>query len=103
MQELDFALPGVRLLEQEVHGDQRGWFFELWHARRFAEAGLPGQWMQCNVSHSYRGTLRGLHLQRPSSQAELVTAVSGTIFDVAVDVRRAIASCRWPGRGTGPA
>ena len=82
------SLPGVLVVEPDVVGDERGHFFEAYHAERYAAAGILGPFVQDNVSFSRRGTLRGLHLQNPSPQAKLVTALSGAVFDVAVDVRR---------------
>ena len=73
------------------HGDPRGWFSETWNEERFAAAGIAVRFCQDNQSYSKaKGTLRGLHCQRPpSAQAKLVRCLQGRIFDVAVDVRRA--------------
>ena len=78
------ALPEVLLIEPEVFRDARGFFLETFHADRYAEAGIPGPFVQDNVSFSAAGVLRGLHFQNP---AKLVFALQGEIFDVAVDVR----------------
>ncbi len=75
------------LIEPKVFGDSRGFFFEAWHAERYAAAGLPARFVQDNVSRSARGVLRGLHLQQPYPQGKLVQVLEGEIFDVAVDVR----------------
>ena len=88
MQVIPSPLEGVRVVVPAVKQDARGSFFEAWHASRYREAGLPGFWAQCNVSHSSRGVLRGLHLQHPIAQSKLITVLAGKIFDVAVDVRR---------------
>lgn len=80
-------LPGVLLIEPKVHGDARGYFFESWQRERYAEAGLPREFVQDNFSRSQRGTLRGLHLQHPHAQGKLVSALEGEVFDVAVDTR----------------
>lgn len=74
----------VLVLQPRVFGDDRGYFFESYSTRAF-----PGDvtFVQDNVSFSSRGTLRGLHLQEPNAQGKLVMAVTGTIWDVAVDVR----------------
>lgn len=80
-------LPGVLLIEPRVFGDARGYFFESWSAARYAEAGVPGPFVQDNISRSRRGILRGLHLQNPHAQGKLVSALEGEVFDVAVDVR----------------
>jgi len=80
-------VPGVKVFEPNVHEDGRGFFFELWNGARYSEAGLADAFVQDNVSRSVRGTLRGLHFQYPTQQGKLVTVLSGSIFDVAVDVR----------------
>lgn len=80
-------LEGVLLIEPAVFGDVRGFFFESWHRHRYAEAGVPADFVQDNVSRSGRGTLRGLHLQQPFGQGKLVQVLEGEVFDVAVDVR----------------
>ena len=81
------ALPEVLLVEPAVFGDARGFFLESFSARRYADAGIPGPFVQDNVSRSRRGVLRGLHLQHPHAQGKLVSVLDGEVFDVAVDVR----------------
>ena len=81
------GLPGVVLIEPTVFDDPRGLFYESWSALRYAEVGIPGPFVQDNVSASSRGTLRGLHLQHPHGQGKLVHVLVGEVFDVAVDVR----------------
>ena len=81
------ALPGVLLIEPAVYADRRGDFMETFHARRYAEHGISGPFVQDNQSISAAGVLRGLHVQEPSAQAKLVSVVAGEVFDVAVDVR----------------
>jgi len=81
------ALPEVKLVEPAVFGDARGFFFEAFHGARYAEAGVPGPFVQDNVSLSQRGVLRGLHLQHPNAQGKLVSVLRGEVLDVAVDVR----------------
>jgi dTDP-4-dehydrorhamnose 3,5-epimerase len=78
----------VILIEPRVFGDDRGYFMETWHAGKFAEAGLDVRFLQDNQSYSRNGTLRGLHYQVEHVQGKLVRAISGTIFDVSVDLRR---------------
>jgi dTDP-4-dehydrorhamnose 3,5-epimerase len=85
---LQTAIPGVLLLEPKVFGDARGFFLETFHAQRYADAGIPGPFVQDNYSRSSQGTLRGLHFQEPQAQGKLVQVVAGAVFDVAVDVRR---------------
>ena len=88
MKFLPTRLPDVVLIEPEVHGDQRGFFMETWHARKFAAAGIEAAFVQDNHSHSTQGTLRGLHLQVRQPQGKLIRVVAGEIFDVAVDLRK---------------
>jgi dTDP-4-dehydrorhamnose 3,5-epimerase len=93
-------LPGVLVLEPRVFGDERGWFFESWSERVFAEStGFTGGFVQDNHSRSARGVLRGLHYQMaPFAQGKLVRVTSGSVFDVAVDLRRGSATFgRWSG------
>ena len=82
------TLPEVLLVEPKVVGDARGWFFEAWHAERYAAHGVGEAFVQDNVSYSTRGVLRGLHLQHPHDQAKLVSVLRGAVLDVVVDVRR---------------
>jgi dTDP-4-dehydrorhamnose 3,5-epimerase len=84
---LETAIPGVLLVEPRVFGDARGFFLETYHADRYAAAGVPGPFVQDNVSRSRRGVLRGLHFQHPHGQGKLVQVLEGEVFDVAVDVR----------------
>jgi dTDP-4-dehydrorhamnose 3,5-epimerase len=88
MKVTETALPGVLLIEPKVFGDERGFFFESYHAGRYAEAGIPARFVQDNVSRSVRGTLRGLHFQEPHAQGKLVQVLAGAVYDVAVDIRR---------------
>jgi dTDP-4-dehydrorhamnose 3,5-epimerase len=81
-------LPGVLILEPKVFGDERGWFMETFNAAKFAEFGLPTEFVQDNHSLSSRGVVRGLHYQMHEPQGKLVRCVRGTIYDVAVDIRR---------------
>ncbi len=81
-------LPGVLRLQPRLFGDARGAFFEVWKEPAYREAGIVGPFVQDNVSHSIRGTLRGLHFQHPTAQGKLVQVLAGKVFDVAVDVRR---------------
>jgi dTDP-4-dehydrorhamnose 3,5-epimerase len=83
------ALPGVLLLEPKVFGDARGFFFESFNARDFAQCtGLDVQFVQDNHSKSANGVLRGLHYQIQHPQGKLVRVTQGEVFDVAVDLRR---------------
>lgn len=88
MKSLAQNIPGVILIEPEVHRDARGFLLESYHAERYKEAGIAGSFVQDNHSLSGRGTLRGLHLQVRRPQAKLVRVLRGKIWDVAVDVRK---------------
>lgn len=87
MQLQDTPLNDVKLVRPKVFGDDRGWFAETFSARSFEAAGLPGRFVQDNQSFSRKGVLRGLHYQVIEPQGKLVRALSGHIWDVAVDLR----------------
>ena len=83
------ALPEVLIIEPKVYGDSRGFFFESFNQRAFNEAtGLDAKFVQDNHSRSAKGVLRGLHYQIQQPQGKLVRAVRGSVFDVAVDIRK---------------
>lgn len=82
------AIPDVVIVRPKVFGDERGFFMETYHEKRFITAGLPTNFVQDNHSCSCQGTLRGLHYQIQQVQGKLVRAIVGEIFDVAVDVRQ---------------
>jgi dTDP-4-dehydrorhamnose 3,5-epimerase len=84
----DTGLGGVRLVEPQVFGDDRGSFFESWNRARWRDQGLDFEVVQSNVSESSRGVLRGLHFQWPNPQGKLVGVLHGEVYDVAVDIRR---------------
>ena len=93
-------MEGPLLVTPQAYGDERGWFFESWNQRRLDDAvGEAVLFSQDNHSRSVRGVLRGLHYQlAPQPQAKLVRASVGSIFDVAVDIRRSSPSFgRWVG------
>lgn len=91
-------LPGVLLLEPDVHRDTRGFFAETFQSARFGQQGLPAEFVQDNVAGSVSGVLRGLHFQHPQGQGKLVHVLRGEIFDVAVDIRRGSPTFgRWVG------
>jgi dTDP-4-dehydrorhamnose 3,5-epimerase len=81
-------IPEVLLIEPDVFGDNRGFFMESWHRKKYADAGLDVDFVQDNHSRSSRGVLRGLHYQLEQPQGKLVRAVTGAVFDVAVDIRQ---------------
>lgn len=90
MKVIPTALPEVLILEPKVFGDKRGFFMESYNQRAFNEAvGHEVEFVQDNHSRSSCGVLRGMHYQLPPhAQGKLVRVVSGTVFDVAVDIRR---------------
>ena len=82
-------IEGVLILEPEVFGDTRGYFFESFSQQRFDEQVAPVRFVQDNESKSVYGVLRGLHFQRGTAvQAKLVRVVAGRVLDIAVDIRR---------------
>ena len=80
-------LPGVLVIEPDVHRDPRGCFLETYHESKYRDGGVPLPFVQDNFSSSVRGTLRGLHVQIIRPQGKLIRVVQGEIFDVAVDIR----------------
>ncbi|MFN0061411.1 MAG: dTDP-4-dehydrorhamnose 3,5-epimerase [Myxococcaceae bacterium] len=98
MNVITLEIPGVLLIEPKVFGDPRGFFFETFSAKRYAEAGIDMPFVQDNLSRSSRGTLRGLHFQEPYAQGKLVSVLRGAVLDVVVDVRRGSPSYgKWLG------
>jgi dTDP-4-dehydrorhamnose 3,5-epimerase len=92
------VLPEVKLIEPKVFGDARGFFYESWNAREFAEAGIEAGFVQDNHSRSGKGVLRGLHYQLNRPQGKLVRVIEGSVFDVAVDIRRGSSNFgKWAG------
>ena len=93
------AIPEVLVLEPKVFGDARGFFYESFNARDFAQAtGLQVDFVQDNHSKSARGVLRGLHYQIEHAQGKLVRVVQGEVFDVTVDLRRSSSTFgQWQG------
>jgi len=83
------AIHDVFVIEPKVFGDERGWFTESFNAEDFAKAtGLDVEFVQDNHSFSRQWTLRGLHYQLEKTQGKLVRVVAGSVFDVAVDIRK---------------
>jgi dTDP-4-dehydrorhamnose 3,5-epimerase len=80
-------LPGLVVIEPKRFRDERGFFFESFNERSYAEAGLPSRFLQDNLSYSKAGVLRGLHYQLPNPQGKLCSVLQGEVFDVAVDIR----------------
>jgi dTDP-4-dehydrorhamnose 3,5-epimerase len=95
---IETELPGVVVIEPRVFGDDRGYFLETWSRSKYVALGLPGEFVQDNVSLSGPRVIRGLHYQHPSAQGKLVMALRGEVFDVAVDIRRGSPTFgRWTG------
>ncbi len=84
----ELELPGVLLLQLDVFRDERGYFQEVWNPARVTVPGVHKEFVQDNIAFSHHAVLRGLHFQQPHEQAKVIVALTGTIFDVAVDVRR---------------
>lgn len=99
MKAIPTDLPDVIILEPKVFGDERGFFFESFNARTFAEVtGVQREFVQDNHSRSQRGVLRGLHYQVKQPQGKLVRVTQGEVFDVVVDLRRSSATFgSWAG------
>lgn len=90
MKVIDTKIPDVKIIEPAVFSDERGFFMETWQHERFSEevTGYPVRFVQDNQSYSKKNVLRGLHYQTQKMQGKLVRVVSGSILDVAVDIRK---------------
>ena len=88
MKVIETTLPGALILEPQVFGDARGFFYESYNEAKYRAAGIDHRFVQSNVSRSARGVLRGLHYQWPNPQGKLVSVLEGEVYDVAVDIRR---------------
>jgi dTDP-4-dehydrorhamnose 3,5-epimerase len=98
LKSISTSLPGVLLIETDVFHDNRGFFMETFHKRKYAEIGIKATFVQDNLSRSKKGVLRGLHYQLRYPQAKLVYVISGEIFDVVVDIRKGSPTFgRWEG------
>lgn len=86
------GIMGLAVITPTVHGDARGSFMETYNAREMKAAGLDRAFVQDNQSRSIKGVLRGLHYQKAHPQGKLVRVISGCVFDVAVDLRKASSS-----------
>lgn len=92
------GLSGLFLIEPKRFGDDRGFFLESFQRDRYREAGITDEFIQDNHSRSQKGILRGLHFTKRKPQAQIVTVMRGSIFDVAVDLRPGSATFgRWFG------
>ena len=90
MNVVETKIPGVLIIEPDVHGDHRGYFMETYSKQKYQEIGIDVEFVQDNMSFSaQKGTLRGLHWQNaPMAQSKLVSCTKGTVIDVAVDIRK---------------
>lgn len=88
MNVIETSLAGVRIIEPDVYSDPRGYFLETWQCNRYREAGIDCDFVQDNLSSSQYGVVRGLHYQRENEQAKLVYVLQGSVYDVAVDIRK---------------
>ena len=82
-------IPDVIIIKPDVFGDERGYFFESFHIRKFGEVGINEAFVQDNESCSQKGVLRGLHYQlEPFAQGKLIRVIKGAVLDIAVDIRK---------------
>jgi len=81
------SIEGVKVVDVKLYGDARGGFMETYREENFVAGGIDASFVQDNQSSSVQGVLRGLHFQIEHPQAKLVRVISGTVFDVAVDLR----------------
>ena len=88
MKVIETSLPGALVLEPQVFGDARGFFYESYNEAKYRDAGVDRRFVQSNVSRSAKGVLRGLHYQWPNPQGKLVSVLEGEVYDVAVDIRQ---------------
>jgi len=89
MKFIETPIPGLLIIEPKVFSDSRGYFFESFTELKFAENNIKNRFVQDNESKSNRGVIRGLHYQlSPFSQTKLIRVVHGTVYDVAVDLRK---------------
>jgi dTDP-4-dehydrorhamnose 3,5-epimerase len=94
LETIDCPIAGLRIIKPKIYGDERGYFYESYAARKYSEAGISDQFIQDNQSFSKKGVLRGLHFQVPPfAQAKLVRVTLGSVYDVAVDLRRESPTC----------
>lgn len=92
------GIAGLCVIEPAVHGDSRGYFMETYSQRDMEEAGINIVFVQDNQSMSTKGVLRGLHFQKNYPQTKLVRVIKGSVFDVAVDLRKESATYgKWYG------
>ena len=83
----DTGIAGLKIIQPQIFGDERGFFMETWQSKKFEALGLPSHFVQDNHSRSGQGILRGLHIQTKHTQGKLVRVIQGEVYDVAVDLR----------------
>lgn len=89
MEIIDCNLDGIKIIKPKIFGDARGFFFESFELNRYRDlVGIEDNFVQDNISMSSAGVLRGLHFQLNNTQGKLVTVIKGSVFDVAVDIRK---------------
>lgn len=81
-------LQGIKIIEPQMFGDNRGWFMEVYQYDTYRQAGINCSFVQDNRSYSKRNVLRGLHFQKKYQQDKLISVLCGKIFDVVVDIRK---------------
>lgn len=98
LEKISTGIEGLYIVEPSMHKDKRGYFFESYNKKEFEKIGLTMNFVQDNESLSYKNVLRGLHVQKHYPQGKLVRVVYGSIFDVAVDLRKgSLTFGRWYG------
>ena len=98
MKFLSLSIPDILLITPKIFKDDRGFFFESWQKKVFADAGIHADFVQDNHSRSIKNVLRGLHYQIRQPQGKLIRVITGEVFDVAVDLRRSSATFgKWAG------
>jgi dTDP-4-dehydrorhamnose 3,5-epimerase len=98
MRVFETPLPGLMIIEPDLYRDPRGMFWEAFQEERYNKAGIRSAFVQDNFSWSAKHTLRGLHYQLRRPQGKLVTVIKGSVYDVAVDIRRGSPTFgRWYG------
>ena len=89
MKVIETEIAGVKIIEPDVFGDERGWFCEVYNAELYRSIGIEDVFVQDNESFSSKGVVRGLHWQAaPHTQAKLVRVIQGAVWDVVVDIRK---------------
>jgi len=87
MKLIETGIPGLTIIQPPVYADARGVFLELWKSSSYRACGLPGHFVQTNISRSGAGVLRGMHYQYPCPQGKLISVLAGSVYDVALDIR----------------